>query len=282
MSTAEVTVNNVAPEVRRIELVEPMDPVVPQEEPINLSGFYTDPSSVDFDMTMWEWDWGDGSKTSATTSDGTVEYLPDEDLYRVVGPGHDYTTAGVYAVQFTVTDPDGGTGTATFDQYIVVYDPSAGFVTGGGWILSPEEACQLDGCTNDTTGKASFGFVSKYKQGATEPDGNTQFQFKAGNLNFHSTSYQWLVVAGFKKAKFKGTGTINGGGNYGFMLTALDGDVKTKDDQEPDGFRIVIWDKDSGDAVVYDNLAVGGIADDDYRTQPLAGGSITIHNKKGK
>lgn len=47
-------------------------------------------------------------------------------------------------------------------------------------------------------------------------------------------SYDWLVVAG-SKAQFKGTGTINGAGNYGFLLIAIDG--------TPDRFRMKIWDK---------------------------------------
>ena len=67
------------------------------------------------------------------------------------------------------------------------------------------------------------------------PTGNTEFNFKAGDLNFHSSSYDWLVVAG-ANAKYKGVGTINGEGYYGFMLTATDG--------SPDTFRIKIWDKD--------------------------------------
>ncbi len=47
-------------------------------------------------------------------------------------------------------------------------------------------------------------------------------------MNFHSSEYQWLVVAG-AKAQFKGTGTINGSygsantSGYGFILTAIDG-----------------------------------------------------------
>lgn len=52
--------------------------------------------------------------------------------------------------------------------------------------------------------------------------GNTQFSFNAANLSFSATNYEWLVVAG-AKAQFKETGTINGAGNYGFMLTAIDG-----------------------------------------------------------
>lgn len=117
--------------------------------------------------------------------------------------------------------------------------------------------------TSDPTlgGKATFGFVSKYKKGATVPDGNTEFQFKAGNLNFSSTSYEWLVVnqAG-ANAQFKGTGTINGAGSYGFMLWASDG--------APDTFRIKIWDV-ATEVVVYDN----GV------NQPIGGGSIVVHKK---
>jgi hypothetical protein len=60
--------------------------------------------------------------------------------------------------------------------------------TGGGWITSPAGACTPDAAL---TGRADAGFVSKYQKGA--------------------------------KAQFKGTGTINGEGNHGFMLTAIDG-----------------------------------------------------------
>lgn len=143
-------------------------------------------------------------------------------------------------------------------------------MTGGGWINSPPGACLLSNCTLDTTGKATFGFVSKYQKGANVPTGETQFQFKAGDLNFQSTTYQWLVVAG-AKAQFKGEGTINGSGNYGFMLTAIDG-AKSGG---PDKFRIKLWDKTSGDAVVYDNQ-MDAAEDSDTATE-LQGGSIVIH-----
>jgi hypothetical protein len=138
---------------------------------------------------------------------------------------------------------------------VVVYDPSAGFVTGGGWIDSPAGAYTAD---PELVGKASFGFVSKYRKGANAPDGNTEFQFRAADLNFHSTSYEWLVVAG-NKTQFKGEGTINGQGSYRFMIWA--------DDDSPDTFRVQV----SGDTgVVYDNGA----------QQALGGGSIVIHTRK--
>ncbi len=121
-------------------------------------------------------------------------------------------------------------------------------------------------------GKANFGFVSKYKKGAEVPTGNTEFQFKAGNLNFHSSTYQWLVVAGHK-AQFKGTGTINGAGNYGFMLTAID--EKLTPSTDVDIFRIKIWDMDNNDSIVYDNQM--GDADNSDPTCAISGGSIVIH-----
>ncbi|MEW6570999.1 MAG: hypothetical protein AB1390_07470 [Nitrospirota bacterium] len=85
-------------------------------------------------------------------------------------------------------------------QYVVIYDPEGGFVTGGGWIESPIGAYVPDPAL---TGRGTFGFVSKYKRGATVPTGVTEFQFKVANLNFHSDTYQWLVVSG-PKAQYKG------------------------------------------------------------------------------
>lgn len=42
-------------------------------------------------------------------------------------------------------------------------------------------------------------------------------------MNFHSTQYDWLVVtANGTRAHDKGTGTINGEGDDGFIMTVLD------------------------------------------------------------
>ena len=88
----------------------------------------------------------------------------------------------------------------------------------------------------------------------------TQFIFHAASFKFKSTSYDWLVVAG-AKAQYKGAGTINGAGEYGFMLTAED-NTKAGD---ADTFRLKIWD--SSDTIIYDNGSQQGID----------GGSIVIH-----
>jgi hypothetical protein len=82
------------------------------------------------------------------------------------------------------------------------------------------------------------------------------------------------VVAG-PKAQFKGDGTINGAGNYGFMLTAIDAALTPSSDV--DRFRIKIWDR-ATDQVVYDNQMD---ADDDAEpTTAIGGGSIVIHKAK--
>lgn len=151
---------------------------------------------------------------------------------------------------------------------LAVYDPSGGFVTGGGWIMSPAGAYAAN---PSLTGKATFGFVAKYQKGANVPVGNTEFQFHVANFKFKSTEYEWLVVAG-ARAQFKGSGTVNGVGGYGFMLTAIDGQLNGGGGV--DKFRIKIWDKATGD-IVYDNQMGAGDAADP--TTAVMGGSIVIH-----
>jgi hypothetical protein len=175
--------------------------------------------------------------------------------------------AGVYTVTVYVSDGDGGTDEETAASYIVVYDPNGGFVTGGGWFNSVAGNYRLN---LSAEGKANFGFVSKYQPGKTVPTGNTEFQFHAGDLNFKSTVYEWLVVAG-SRAIYKGEGTIAGRlGVYGFLLSAIDG--------SPDKFRIKIWNKSTGE-LVYDTLP-NDAADDADPATALGGGSIVVQTKK--
>lgn len=168
--------------------------------------------------------------------------------------------AGVYEICVRGSDVHANT-SENVCTYLVTYDPNGGFVTGGGWIDSPEGAYMAD---VTLSGKASFGFVSKYKKGATVPTGNTEFQFKTANFNFKSSSYEWLVVTGSNYAKFKGVGSINGEGEYKFMIWA--------GDNESDTFRIKIWSENASgnEEIVYDN----GF------DQVIGGGSIVIHTGK--
>jgi len=233
--------------------------------PVSVSAPFTDvdvAASQPYTATI---DWGNGTtSTSAFTSPGTIT------------GSKNYPVAGVYTITVTIRQDNFPTthfDTKTFEYYVVVYDPNGGFVTGGGWIDSPAGAYAPNA---SLTGKATFGFVSKYKKGQTIPDGNTEFQFHAGGMNFKGTAYEWLVIAG-AKAQYKGTGTINGSGNYGFMLSAIDGQIPGGGGA--DKFRIKIWDKDNNDAVVYDNQITGDTSETATPTTGLGGGSINIQAK---
>ncbi|MCC5929332.1 MAG: T9SS type A sorting domain-containing protein [Cyclobacteriaceae bacterium] len=177
--------------------------------------------------------------------------------------------AGVYSILVEVIDDCGQGANGRFD-YVVVFEPGGSFVTGGGWIESPEGALVAD---PSVTGRANFGFVSRYRKGTNKVDGKTEFQFRNGNINFHSSSHDdmSLVVVGHR-AIYKGKGTINRITGYSFMVSVIDGDRRKQ--PGPDRFRIKIWETLSGD-IVYDNQM--GAADNAEASTVISGGSIVIH-----
>ena len=231
--TVTITVANLSPTITSI--TAPVSPVQ-LGTTVNVSAAFTDPGMADTFMAVWTWDDG-------TTSSGTVTN------HSVTG-SHLYAAPGVYTVKLTVTDDDGGAGTSTF-QYVVVYDPTGGFVTGGGWFTDPA-----------TGSKAHFGFNPKYQKNTTIPKGETEF--KLSGITFKSTTHDWLVING-TKAQFKGSGTINGTGDYNFLVTVID--------SSPDKIRIRIWNL--AGQVIYDNQM--GASDDAIPNTAIGGGSIVIH-----
>jgi parallel beta-helix repeat protein len=227
--------------------------VLAQVGPVNLSAQLAYDGPHDGSGFQVEFQVGDSAYTAVTAAGGSAGLtisLP----------------VGVYEVKAKISVCENCEFSDT--QFLAVYDPVGSFVTGGGWIWSPPGAYAANLALE---GKATFGFVSKYKKGASVPDGNTEFQFQTAGLSFKSTAYDWLVVAG-ARAQFKGSGTINGLGDYGFMLTAIDGQVNGGGGV--DRFRIKIWDKSTGQ-VVYDNQM--GAGDAEEPTTALGGGSIVIH-----
>jgi hypothetical protein len=185
--------------------------------------------------------WGDGTSSTVPVNGGAI------------AASHAYRVAGSYNIRIAAKDDDAAEASA--DVNVLVYDAGAGFVTGGGTINSPAGSFKANPAVG---GRANFGFNSKYLQGATVPTGQIQFVLHFADLNFHSSSHEWLIVSA-GKAQFKGTGTVNGKPGYNFH-------VSITDNKSGDTFRMTIWDAnslvfDSGDQAL------------------LRGGSIVIHHK---
>ena len=198
---------------------------------------YSDAGAADTHTATFLWD--DGTSSTVACANGVCSGT------RV------YTGTGVYGVTITVTDDDGASATTRFD-FVRIYDVNGGSVTGGGFL-------------ENTSGKVHFNVNARHQKNG--PDGNTQLN--ADGLDFKSTSYEWLLVSG-SRAQYSGTGTVNGQGGYGFLVTVTDGEVDT--------FRMKIWNRSTG-VVFYDNVPGASDDIDAANPQAIASGSITIHAK---
>ncbi|MES1224301.1 MAG: hypothetical protein ABUT20_52890, partial [Bacteroidota bacterium] len=118
-----------------------------------------------------------------------------------------FTTAGIYKLQMNTIDQNNITTNANtngdLEEIVVVYDPNGGYTYGGGWYPSQPGALISN---PSAKGKASFGFALNYKN-ATNPKGETQFEFKAGDFEFNALTFDYLVISN-SMAQFKGTGKI--------------------------------------------------------------------------
>jgi hypothetical protein len=182
-----------------------------------------------------------------------------------LGTSHVYGTPGVYIAKVTITDRCGNR--ISDSIVVVVFDPADGFTTGGGWFV-PDPASFINGIpVTDPISKANFGFIVKYVHGQSNPNGNLEFQYKAGSINLKSTSIDWMVISA-TKVRFKGLATINGTGQYTFKVTADDnGEPGTNDT-----FKIEIW---QGGNVDTENT----LETPKHKAQGnLGGGNIQIHH----
>lgn len=181
--------------------------------------------------------------------------------------GYQVNQPGVYTLTVEAMDSAGNTASET--RYFVVYDPAAGFATGGGWLTPGGQTSDSgDFLPNiDNSSPANFGFVIKYKPGATTPNGQLEFQYQQGDFNLHSTGMEWLVVVNNNWAKFQGKATIKGlSGEFPFRVDARDGDYGGGN--QADRFIIKIWTPGVNP----------DLADPIYKASgDLQGGNIIIH-----
>ncbi len=159
----------------------------------------------------------------------------------------------------------------TVEHKITVYDTNAGLVAGGGWFTSGVNKVLP---YMQVAEKAYFGFAALYPNGSTEVLGKTVVVLRKNKMEFVSSEHEpmRLLVYGGDKANYTGRGTINGKGNYGILVAAVDGNLSSG--TQADKLRIRIWDEATG-KTVYDNQPGG--CECAIATTDIGAGAIVIY-----
>ena len=194
-----------------------------------------------------------------------------------------------------------------FDEgVLVIYDPSLGFITGGGWFLWPGSddpdltACGPDGYAGDRT---NIGFNFKYNKGKKKkPQGSLllmrhmvdaacagagSYKVKSNALDGLSVGdgtdadgdYGWASV--FGKATFREPG-VEDEGNHTFLLYTEDHGEQGCSQDPADEFWIQVKDKDG--AVVLEingSDPAGPDTETDGDDEPLVCGNIIVPHETG-
>jgi uncharacterized repeat protein (TIGR01451 family) len=211
-----------------------------------------------------------GARSSAGTGSNIAlmeNSVDGGDTWRIIGSNYTspvvtvsvplHLQTGVYSACVRATD---AVGNSSFScaPILAIYDPNGPFVTGSGSI------------TTDA-GKLEFRFDAKYQKGSTVPSGDTDVKF--ASMHFQGSGYEWMAVSG-NRAQLQGSGKVNGKGDYGILLTAIDG--KSEDGDGTDKIRVKIWGKADG-VIIYDNAPTA--SDIASAGTALISGDITIHRE---
>jgi hypothetical protein len=135
-----------------------------------------------------------------------------------------------YNVVATVS---GGYYTDTAEDALVVYDPSLGYATGGGWFYWPGTANPATGYPGD---KTSVAFTMRYNRQGKQVQGNllvirhlpddTVYRLKSNSLEGLSLGRSSNPLMGWASITGKGTylapGWLQPEGNYSFILYVED------------------------------------------------------------
>ena len=169
-------------------------------------------------------------------------------------------TTGVHTICVRGSDFADNVG-ATQCVLFAVYDPNGGFATGGGGANSPTGA---DSAHPTGSGPVTFAFNPKYlPNNSTVPAGDLEFHYDTGNIDFKSTSWDFLVVTAGTHAQAQGSGKINNTNVCKFFLDAWDSSFQPGNVNAV-GLRIYNCDGATGDRY---NLP----------TTPATRGNIVVH-----
>jgi len=133
-----------------------------------------------------------------------------------------------------------------------------------GWLNSEAEF-YLD----NPTMSEKFFFRMNLKNNFGAVDGTVKLDLHKANFSFRSDYCEWLLIEN-TFATAVGKGKVNGVGNYSFLITAQS--MTTGFESSNGKIKIVIWDMDDGERIVYDNLT----------PQNINGGAIVIKSFSGE
>ncbi|WFE27721.1 family 43 glycosylhydrolase [Solwaraspora sp. WMMD791] len=246
-SVAPIRPINTAPVVTAA--TGPAGPVAAGTE-VRVTATFTDSGADDTHRCVLVW--GDGA-TGTGTLDGSTCVA-----------GHRYAEPGVYRPTVTVIDDRGAAHTLAAG-YVAVHRADGGHVAGSGWFTSPAGAYVAD---EQVAGRAEFGFVAAAGPDATGP-GAVALRLRLGDWEFAATRHRGYVVDG-PQVRFNGRGTVNGAGDYTYMVGLNDEALRepAPGDGGKDRFWIRITDTATG-TVVYDSRT-------NATTTALGGGAVVV------
>jgi len=201
-ATAEIILQDTGSgEPPAIEALTVTIPDTPLGQTTVLTATFTGPANTLFTGTV---NWGG---EGAVVGDVAVTEDPGAPGEYTATASYKYALASedAYAVVLEVTAGDLSASSEAFASVSV--ESTNGFAAGAGWI--PWEAAPR--------GKAFFGFVCRSVWWSDSPRGG--LRLRVGEMRFRSTGYDWLSVSeDGSGAWFAGWGTINGEGDYYFMV----------------------------------------------------------------
>jgi hypothetical protein len=233
---------------------------------VALQTSFVDPGANDTHTCVVRWD-DDSVDTFAATA-------------RTCDRSHTFTRAGMFTINVTVTDDDGGSDAKSV--MVIVYDPDGPFMNADGSIPSPAGAFTGN---PGFVGEERFHLEGHYHHLSDVPTGNAQTWLPGTNFRLEpgSVGLDWMVVTPDGKIAVRGTGTLQGQpGAYGFVFYGYDGCTgrSTRCQPGPDRFRIVVWSLSAspnpGAGTIYDNRPQAGYDIDVAEPQALRSGLVLI------
>ncbi|MGY4644914.1 PKD domain-containing protein [Cellulomonas sp. URHB0016] len=235
--SAQVTLRNVPP---KIELTGPAPwTLFRAGTPVDLTATVSDAGNDPLTCSV---SWDDGSTDGYPASGGTCDRR------------HVFTAPGMYTIEATVADDDGGS--AKDETMVIVYDPDAGWTNldgssalggstapGGAAPAKAPAAASAVAAQSAATGPSWHHLTGRYYNGSATPTGRAALWVPATSFRLEARDLEWLVVTPDGKTVAKGTGSVDNKPGYGFVVYGYQGCAQSPPPCQPgtSKVRTLVW-----------------------------------------